>query len=783
MITKNIITRNIKELLGKHKVIVPLLQRDYAQGRESEKELRTRFVKEIKDALRNNKPLHLDFVYGYTEPTSSEEAFIPLDGQQRLTTLWLVLWFLAPRENGSISEEYKKPLRNFTYETRLSSRRFCSNLVEQSLEPPKKDLSKFIKDTPWFMASWGNDPTIISMLNMLDTLNDEFKEVINEEAALKNLEEKITFDYIDIKSEDFKLTDELYIKMNSRGRPLTTFENFKAQFSTLLSSNETDYKDSQRDYKDSKISYKEYFAFNIDTTWMDLFWGYRERVEKEKLKTDDCIYNYIHFIAEFLFYKDKTDKEYERSKVNFDSLSLNRVFKHKKNVDFLFRSLDWLSKMEEKKGVIDSFFTSLFDGLSTFDDATKDYFYRAITNKNFDRKDKIILYTVLHYCIKSSIHEVGEELKDLTRIVRNLLFTVRQVGSEKIKYGLSLRLQDLDDYCKFIDAIIERKIENKDKPFYNTFADNEFSGFTKNSIQKEKEKAQVIISNPSYKTLIHRLEEHPEIKGNAANFKLDSEDIKDKIEAFLDIWSDENKTPTHLIIRALLTKGDYAVRTHDYSTLGPIYYFGSKAAAWNRILTNPDKDKNFSNILDSFLSTYLEANGDSASEKLNTIINEYLDDHKLDELDDYDWKYHFIKYESMTNNRFSLNLFTWGDDNHGFNINSLGNSGSHPLHSYHLNPYLSILESMLKFEVTLGRWSEPSFMKIKSGDKPIFRIFPANNNEWKIYILGNYQLDQDLIIHYKLGEHKDGYILKEMPGKDRIETARDFIKDVLKANK
>ena len=38
----------------------------------------------------------------------------------------------------------------------------------------------------------------------------------------------ITFDYIDIKSDEFKLTDELYKKMNSRGKPLTSFENFKA---------------------------------------------------------------------------------------------------------------------------------------------------------------------------------------------------------------------------------------------------------------------------------------------------------------------------------------------------------------------------------------------------------------------------------------------------------------------------------------------------------------------------------------------------------------------------
>ena len=32
----------------------------------------------------------------------------------------------------------------------------------------------------------------------------------------------------------YKLNDELYIKMNSRGKPLTKFENFKAKFEKFL---------------------------------------------------------------------------------------------------------------------------------------------------------------------------------------------------------------------------------------------------------------------------------------------------------------------------------------------------------------------------------------------------------------------------------------------------------------------------------------------------------------------------------------------------------------------
>ncbi|MBL0056269.1 MAG: DUF262 domain-containing protein, partial [Chitinophagaceae bacterium] len=90
--------------------MVPQIQRDYAQGRESELELRKGFITKIKQTIQDNEPkLNLDFIYGYTEKESKEEeVFIPLDGQQRLTTLWLTHWLLAPRVENELSVETQK---------------------------------------------------------------------------------------------------------------------------------------------------------------------------------------------------------------------------------------------------------------------------------------------------------------------------------------------------------------------------------------------------------------------------------------------------------------------------------------------------------------------------------------------------------------------------------------------------------------------------------------------------------------------------------------------------
>ena len=84
------------------KIEIPLIQRDYAQGRidSDTNRVRKRFLDALYDAL-TNKPITLDFVYGDIE---SDGKMIPLDGQQRLTTLSLLHWYAAKKENISFDE-------------------------------------------------------------------------------------------------------------------------------------------------------------------------------------------------------------------------------------------------------------------------------------------------------------------------------------------------------------------------------------------------------------------------------------------------------------------------------------------------------------------------------------------------------------------------------------------------------------------------------------------------------------------------------------------------------
>lgn len=65
---------------------------------------------------------------------------------------------------------------------------------------------------------------------MLDEIQKRFADIDD----LWNKLDKINFYFRDI--EEMELTDDIYIKMNSRGKPLTDFEHFKAELLKIIRS-------------------------------------------------------------------------------------------------------------------------------------------------------------------------------------------------------------------------------------------------------------------------------------------------------------------------------------------------------------------------------------------------------------------------------------------------------------------------------------------------------------------------------------------------------------------
>ncbi len=317
-----------------YRVVVPVIQRDYAQGREGKEELRELFLRDIHRALAGTgegTPLVLDFVYGNREFKNGSWVFYPLDGQQRLTTLWLVHWYLAytsidkvasaqwadvarmqselqalqqaRAEHGEEDESAEEiilktemqarrgelkalreaaslPLERFSYETRFSSRVFCEKLCRMIGEPHPRpsgmNVVGFIRSRTWFFAAYQQDPTISGMLRTLGDIDAKFSGC-DSASCWKRLTQGdasgspcIVFHMTLVgEKQRLPLTDDLYIKMNARGKPLTDFENFKADFLDFIRKEKL-----ETDASDGSSST---LAHHMDTIWTDLFWMYRSK--------------------------------------------------------------------------------------------------------------------------------------------------------------------------------------------------------------------------------------------------------------------------------------------------------------------------------------------------------------------------------------------------------------------------------------------------------------------------------------------------------------------------
>lgn len=355
----NKIIRNccLRNFLNDHAIVVPKIQRDYAMGRvtETEKVKRREFLTSIKNALEEQSSLTeeqssltLDFVYGNTDKDSN---FYPLDGQQRLTTLWLVHWYLLS-QLGEIKNGKNEWIKKFKYETRRSSTSFCEQLCKIDLKELKENnslgkqsIAEYIKSQTWFYSEWIQDSTINSMLRTisgdstlgLDCIEGIFNIDKVDGDKLKTYLDKlnsVTFHVLVISAKKIPNTDDLYVKMNARGKKLTDFENFKSDLLASLS-------------EDDSIKW----ATEIDNKWTDVFW---KKNNAENKQIDDI---FFLFINRFVL-----NKFISSSKFPSKDVIRKYCITIDENNDASIEEIDDASKPDTNKNIlIQDFFGFLYD--------------------------------------------------------------------------------------------------------------------------------------------------------------------------------------------------------------------------------------------------------------------------------------------------------------------------------------------------------------------------------------------------------------------------------------
>jgi hypothetical protein len=630
---------------GIRKLDIPIIQRDYAQGRPDQvaKRIRENFLGVLHRALTDGDQVSLDFVYG--EITGG--VMTPLDGQQRLTTLFLLHWYIAARAGvrGGDSEV----LQRFTYETRYSSRDFCAKLVAQCPTFPIERLSEWIRDQSWFFGAWRHDPTIQSMLVVLDDLHDLFRgsdcvaawqRLVHREAP------SVVFHVLPI--NDMGLTDDLYIKMNSRGKPLTKFEYFKANFEKTIREASPD------QYRD--------FSHKIDNAWADLLWPLRGGDDV----IDDEFMRYFRFVTDVLAYWGAMNVSAEALDKDIDGGAAlvygARNPKWEDNQRFFFDAFDrWM-------GVpIADFFGSLFteqswklgavaiyDSVNLFEACCRDYGKMEGRNRKFSLPRTLMLFAVLVHRISGTSH-----FSQRIRAVRNLVF-----GSDN-----EIRVENFPTLLADTADIVE------------TGSLATVNGYNGKQVEEERNKTTFLSAHPELEEALYRLEDHGLNRGSVAAFELDAATFERRAAAFLEVFSEDDSVPLLEVSAALLACGDYSQRKGSNR-----FQFGSwrRKDVWRQLLTGTSSS-DFSNTSGT-LMRMLDAIGEAADGPIRTRLRDVVNAYVAEQVSAgrFDWRYYLVNYDEMRIGDSGLYVGP-EDGGKGFDLCMMTKQ---QMNSYYRDPYL-----------------------------------------------------------------------------------------------
>ncbi len=596
-----------------NKIAIPLIQRDYAQGRldNDVKRVRKRFLDSLYNAITKD-PITLDFVYGDID---EKGTMTPLDGQQRLTTLFLLHWYAAKKEN--ISEEKYAFLNKFSYETRYSARYFCDELV--GFTPSfETRLSEDIKNQAWFPFDWKNDPTISSMLVMIDAIDERFKDVSNIWNRLEN--QAITFYFLPIR--DMGLTDELYIKMNSRGKPLTMFEHFKAELEREIRT---------LDEKTGQNS-ADRIIEKIDKTWTDLLWNYRSSGtgDAEDNIIDDEFLRYFKYVCDIICYRNgKSPQSYSNDVFDllhlYFSAEVENALTNIATLESFFDCWCNINGYKSPTEFLESFmsFTHskgkiIVDSkrykIDIFEDCIHSYSDKSGRIRQFPLNRIVLLYAITVYLQNQSQVAYADFVRRI-RIVNNLIQNSEDEVSDRLdRNRIPAIIQAVD--AIILTGAIDDTIENN---------------FNVNQIHEEKEKAEFLANNPNCADEIFKLEDHDMLKGQIGIVGLENLSFGPRFASLFTCSWDK-------IDCALMSIGNYGQQERNKWR----YQFASKGLqlAWDELF-HKSANAGFENTK-RILIKLLSLNQNFNNSILDAMISSYISQCENDGV--YPWSYYYVKY-------------------------------------------------------------------------------------------------------------------------------------------
>ena len=644
-------------------------------------------------------------------------------------------------------------LLKFRYETRQSATDFLEALVgdiRNDIKPlysSQKKIKDMILDNPKYLPNYDSDPTIISMLNVLEQI-----EIKCREYNIDNLWSKLTtrdnIQFYSLSLDKFGLTDDLYIKMNSRGKKLTEFEIFKSDLEKAIKRISPDLKD--------EISIK------IDNAWMDIMWTYAQSSNDDSnivKKADEGFMQMFKNIFRLELFRRKIEVKTNRQ------ASLDEIITDEDSIKQIISIFDTMSDIQKTIGIADywnKFFYFSDSVLGESDhirlfwlqkQSQKPVFYLAMDR---DLSVPELSYFYALYLVNKKQLEDETALKCL-RVIRNLV--TANVRANSARYDM------LSGFLNDVKEVINNKglLDEGNHTFVSTACDEERTKL-------------LSYNNEEYNALL-KYENHSLLQGSIMLFinKYESHDVLfNQLNHFAEIFN--NQSPNYYdIIRINLIDKDV-----EYAQYDPFMerdenmtrrFFIHHPNDLPQFFIKNERRRNQDAILDIIATKFT---------KLENLIEP---NKKCKEFGIKDWQYYITKYQSANREDTSYGCYAWDDkDDRPLEMVIL-NSSYHSIYNIEWKMLNHILVSELwddNDKYSLDPHASSPFIMNKCGV-----TLTITQNGWKITCNDSEVIDKissnELFNITSLTDEDNSYLVDfktDSSEMDYIDLAKVFIKEV-----
>lgn len=579
-------TYTLAELFsGERRIIIPDLQRDYCWGDENNVkstgetgELVSDFIKNLIEQYKDQKEkddqgtLNLGLFYGYEVPANHIQL---CDGQQRLTTLYLLLGMLNKKtgkirhyliSDYQLKQDDKEPYLN--YAIRETSLYFLRDLVCQFFIG-NQDKVELIKKADWYFEDYNLDPSIQSMLKTLQRIEDLSTEMPSND-ELGKFEDwilnKITFLYFDMETR--KNGEETFVVINSTGEALSTTQNLKP---LILQEKNNNF---------DNTTFTNSNNLKVDKCWEEIeTWFWKKRIDNNDT-ADAGFGEFLRWVSIIELVNEPVPSE----KKTKDITKLIQLILQGKECDFPYKKISFEKIYHYWKSIV---WIAEKSGLTFADNYLSPSVNKDVNNrKAIDQSECFVLLPVLKYGYQN-LNDIESDAAKQLNAKRIYHFFKNIMNIQNASKNVN---QLVGDAINIIDIIKNGDIASLVDSSVNT------TGISKQILtDEERKKLRILFTDQNNRTTIENLfwsiQDHEVWSGEILpmiEWAIDSKGIFDKTkfdeykQKFLEVFKGKCDANIDLFRRALLTQN-----LQNYPLpKGSNYSFGWEWKDWHIIINN-----------------------------------------------------------------------------------------------------------------------------------------------------------------------------------------------------